>query len=324
VAQDREVRFGYAAAMNDNGKGGMMTGYALAAAGAALFSTKAIFIKLAYQDLANGALLLAWRMIFALPVFVIVGALTLRRRRLAGQAALTAVQVLRAIGTGFIGYYVAAILDFKGLEYISAQMERLVLFTYPIFVMLLGWAFFGQRLTRLGLLGGFITYCGLAVVFGSGLFAGGEGVITGTLLVLGAALSFALYQLLAKRNIQVLGAALFTAISLSTSAVAAILHYVVESGGMDFSAPPRFLMLAAGTAVIATILPSFLMNAGMAKIGPQSVAMISTLSPVVTIALAVWILGEPFTWADALGSALVLAGVGIYTLGDSRAAGRAR
>jgi drug/metabolite transporter (DMT)-like permease len=324
VAQDREARFGYAAAMNDNGKGGMMTGYALAAAGAALFSTKAIFIKLAYQDLANGALLLAWRMIFALPVFVIVGALTLRRRRLAGQAALTAVQVLRAIGTGFIGYYVAAILDFKGLEYISAQMERLVLFTYPIFVMLLGWAFFGQRLTRLGLLGGFITYCGLAVVFGSGLFAGGEGVITGTLLVLGAALSFALYQLLAKRNIQVLGAALFTAISLSTSAVAAILHYVVESGGMDFSAPPRFLMLAAGTAVIATILPSFLMNAGMAKIGPQSVAMISTLSPVVTIALAVWILGEPFTWADALGSALVLAGVGIYTLGDSRAAGRAR
>ncbi|HMT14763.1 MAG TPA: DMT family transporter, partial [Aestuariivirga sp.] len=304
--------------------GGMMTGYALAAAGAALFSTKAIFIKLAYQDLANGALLLAWRMIFALPVFVIVGVLTLRRRRLAGQAALTAVQVLRAIGTGFIGYYVAAILDFKGLEYISAQMERLVLFTYPIFVMLLGWAFFGQRLTRLGLLGGFITYCGLAVVFGSGLFAGGEGVITGTLLVLGAALSFALYQLLAKRNIQVLGAALFTAISLSTSAVAAILHYMVESGGMDFSAPPRFLMLAAGTAVIATILPSFLMNAGMAKIGPQSVAMISTLSPVVTIALAVWILGEPFTWADALGSALVLAGVGIYTLGDSRAAGRAR
>ncbi len=301
-----------------------MTGYALAAAGAALFSTKAIFIKLAYQDLANGALLLAWRMIFALPVFVIVGVLTLRRRRLAGQAALTAVQVLRAIGTGFIGYYVAAILDFKGLEYISAQMERLVLFTYPIFVMLLGWAFFGQRLTRLGLLGGFITYCGLAVVFGSGLFAGGEGVITGTLLVLGAALSFALYQLLAKRNIQVLGAALFTAISLSTSAVAAILHYMVESGGMDFSAPPRFLMLAAGTAVIATILPSFLMNAGMAKIGPQSVAMISTLSPVVTIALAVWILGEPFTWADALGSALVLAGVGIYTLGDSRAAGRAR
>ena len=301
-----------------------MTGYALAAAGAALFSTKAIFIKLAYQDLANGALLLAWRMIFALPVFVIVGALTLRRRRLAGQAALTAVQVLRAIGTGFIGYYVAAILDFKGLEYISAQMERLVLFTYPIFVMLLGWAFFGQRLTRLGLLGGFITYCGLAVVFGSGLFVGGEGVITGTLLVLGAALSFALYQLLAKRNIQVMGAALFTAISLSTSAVAAILHYVMESGGMDFSAPPRFLMLAAGTAVIATILPSFLMNAGMAKIGPQSVAMISTLSPVVTIALAVWILGEPFTWADALGSALVLAGVGIYTLGDSRAAGRAR
>ena len=296
-----------------------MAGYALAAAGAALFSTKAIFIKLAYMDLANGSLLLAWRMIFALPVFLAVGGLTLRRRSLAGMAPLGPANVVRAIFTGFIGYYLAAILDFKGLEYISAQMERLVLFTYPIFVMVLGWAFFGQRLTRAGIVGGLITYAGLAVVFGSGLFAGGDAVITGTLLVLGAALSFAFYQLLAKRNIQVLGVALFTAISLSTSAVASIVHYMVESGSVDFSAPPRFLMLAAGTAVIATIIPSFLMNAGMAKIGPQSVSMISTLSPVITISLAVWILDEPFTWADALGTTLVLFGVGLYTLADAAA-----
>lgn len=296
-----------------------MTGYALAAAGAALFSTKAIFIKLAFQDVANGSLLLAWRMIFALPVFVVVGALTLARRRREGLAPPGLANVVRAMFTGIIGYYVAAILDFKGLEYISAQMERLVLFTYPIFVMVLGYAFFGQRLTRSGVLGGLITYSGLALVFGSGLFAGGRGVITGTLLVLGAALSFALYQLLAKRNIQVLGAALFTAISLSTSAVASIIHYMVESGGANFSAPPRFLMLAAGTAAIATIIPSFLMNAGMARIGPQSVAMISTLSPVVTILLAVWILGEPFSWVDAVGSSLVLLGVALYTFGDSKA-----
>jgi drug/metabolite transporter (DMT)-like permease len=115
-----------------------------------------------------------------------------------------------------------------------------------------------------------------------------------------------------------MGSILFTAVALSASGIACILHQAIVSGG-DFAAGSRFLWLAAGCAIFATVLPSFLINAGMARISPQAVSMISTISPLVTIGLAVWILGEPFTLAHAFGSAMVLAGVGYYTWADMRA-----
>jgi drug/metabolite transporter (DMT)-like permease len=114
-----------------------------------------------------------------------------------------------------------------------------------------------------------------------------------------------------------MGSALFTAVALASASVFCILHQVVVSGG-SFAASPRFLWLSAGCAIIATVLPTFLINAGLARISSAAVSMISTVSPVVTIALAVWILGEPFTWADAIGSVLVLAGVGLYAWGENR------
>ncbi|MFN0192509.1 MAG: EamA family transporter [Aestuariivirga sp.] len=136
---------------------GRTAGYALAAAGAALFSTKAIFIKLAYMDDVNATLMLAYRMIFALPFFVIVGLWAWRGKRQRGETMPSRRTLALALATGFIGYYLSALLDFKGLEYISAQLERLVLFTYPLFVMFLGWMFFGAGLTRAGLAAALVT-----------------------------------------------------------------------------------------------------------------------------------------------------------------------
>jgi drug/metabolite transporter (DMT)-like permease len=289
-----------------------MPGYLLVAAGAALFSTKAIFIKLAYQDLKDPVLMLALRMAFALPFFVAAGLYAWR-----GRPAPSGKTLAAALGTGFIGYYLSAMLDFRGLAYISAQLERLLLFTYPIFVMFLGALWLGQRLTRNGLIGAGISYVGLALVFGLDLPEAGRDTIIGTALVLGAALTFAIYQLTAKHYITLMGSALFTAVSLSASAVICIFHRLLASG-FDFAAPKRFYLLTAATALFATVIPSFLINAGLARIGAQATAMISTLSPLVTIALAVMILGEPFTLADALGSALVLLGVGFYTWSDMK------
>ena len=143
--------------------------------------------------------------------------------------------------------------------------------------------------------------------------------VIGTCLVLGCALTYAIYQLLAKRFITALGSALFTSIALSGSAFACIAHYIITSWSFDFSSSPRFFWLSAGTAFFATVLPSFLVNAGLSRISPQSTSMIATISPLITIALAVWILGEPFTVADAIGSAMVIAGVGIYALTDVKA-----
>ena len=294
-------------------------GYVLAGAGAALFSTKAIFIKLAYMEQANAALMLALRMAMALPFFVAVGLYAVYQLQKDGKPLPGWDLTIRTLFTGFVGYYISSLLDFEGLVYITAQLERLVLFTYPIFVMFLGWMFFGARLTWLSILAAAITYAGLVVVFFSALPTGGMATVIGTCLVLGCALTFAIYQLLAKKFITALGSAMFTSIALSGSAFACIAHYIITSRSFDFSSSPRFFWLAAGTAFFATVLPSFLVNAGLSRISPQSTSMIATISPLITIALAVWILGEPFTLADALGSTMVIAGVGIYALTDVKA-----
>ncbi len=293
-------------------------GYALAGVGAALFSTKAIFIKLAFQEQVDGALMLAWRMIFALPFYLAIGLWALAKRRRQGAADPSRRSLALAALTGFFGYYLASTFDFAGLQYISAQLERLVLFTYPVFIMFIGAAMGGPRITGIGLAAAAVTYFGLAIVFAADLPEGGRDTVLGTVLVLGAALTFACHHLMAKRVLPALGSALFTAVALSTAAVFCIAHQMLLGSG-SFAASPRFLWLSFGCAIIATVMPTLLINAGIARTSPQAVAMISNISPLVTIGLAVALLGETFTATDAVGAALVLAGVGLYTWGEGRA-----
>jgi drug/metabolite transporter (DMT)-like permease len=294
-------------------------GYVYAALGSALFATKAIFIKLAYQEMPDAALMLALRMAFSLPFFLVAGFIVLRARRRNGVALPSARVLAGATASGFIGYYLSSILDLEGLTHITAQLERLVLFTYPVMVMLLGAAIFGSKLTWRGLGAGAVSYLGLAVVLREGLSGGGREVWIGTALVFGSAVTFALYQLLAKKYITLLGASLFTAIALTASSVASLIHFAVVKGGFDLSASPRFMFLAACTAIFATVLPSFLINWGMARIGPQSTSMVSGASPLITIYLAVVLLGEQFTMVDAFGAALIIGGVLYYGVMDMRA-----
>lgn len=291
-------------------------GYALTFAGAALFSTKAIFIKLAYREEVNATLMVAWRMIFSTPVFALVGVTALLLQLKRGGALPSVRNVVGAALAGALGYGLSAYLDFKGLEYISAQLERLVLFTYPLFIMFLGAAFFGQRISRYGIVACLISYVGLAVVVGLDLQEGGTRTLIGTALVLACAITFALNQLYAKNLITVLGSVMYTSISMVAGGFSSVAIHAVSDG--DFHANPQFLWMALGCAVFATILPIFCINGGLARTSAQTVGMISTISPMVTIVLAVWILGEPFTWADAVGSALVLLGVGYYTWADMR------
>jgi len=239
----------------------LIIGYAFAAIGAALFSSKAIFIKLAYLEKADAVLMLALRMAFALPFFAAVGLLAWRARRATGVPLPGFALILRALLSGFIGYYLAMILDFEGLILISAQLERLVLFTNPVFVMLLGAAFFGSRLSWQGLGAAAVTYLGPIC-------------------------------------------------RLSTSRQGHHCHH------------RSFVLLAAATGIFAPVLPSFLVNAVLARIGPQSTAMILTLSPLLTIYFAVLLLGEPFTLFEGIGTALVLGGIGFYTWDELRTSRR--
>lgn len=294
-------------------------GYVFTALGAALFSSKAIFIKLAYLEKSDAALMLALRMMMSLPFFLGVGLYALYLHRRAGRPYPSRRIVALACLNGFIGYYIAAYLDFAGLTFITAQLERLVLFTYPVFVMLLGWLFFQGRITLRGMIGAAITYSGLALIFSSGISADGWNAVIGTILVLGAALAFALYQLLAKNLISTLGSTLFTAIAMSSAGVASLVHYAIVSHGVGPAVSWNYVMLVAGCAFFATVLPSFLINAGLGRITPQASSMISTISPLVTIILAVIFLGEAFTLIDAIGTALIVLGVGFYAWSDARA-----
>lgn len=291
-------------------------GYAFTFAGATLFSTKAIFIKLAYREEVNATLLVAWRMIFSTPVFLVVGVIALMLQLKRGERLPRMREVTGAIFVGALGYGFSAYFDFKGLEFISAQLERLVLFTYPLFIMFLGAAFFDQRITRHGIIACIISYLGLAIVVGIDLPEGGRNTVIGTALVLACAVTFALNQLYAKNLITIMGSIIYTSISMVAGGFASVVIHAASDG--DFGASSTFLWYAAGCAVFATVIPIFCINAGLARTSAQTVGMISTISPLVTIIFAIWILGEPFTWADAVGSCLVLLGVGFYTWGDMR------
>ena len=293
-------------------------GYLLVAAGSAMFSSKAIFIKLAYLERPDPLLMLAWRMAFALPVFLLVGAVEVFRRRQDGRPMPGLGKSLGAVAVGLVGYYLAMILDFWGLLYVSAQLERLALFTYPIFLIFIGAAFFGMRLSWSNVMAAIISYAGLAVVFLNDFSAAGSQVTIGTALVLLSAVAFAVYQLLAKGYISEMGATLFTSLALSGAALTTLVHVFIVRGGLDTTVSNHYLLLAAGTGLIATVIPSFFVNAGMGRIGAASTAMISNVSPLMTIYFAVLILGEDFTLADGIGTALVVGGVGYHTWRDLR------
>ncbi|HEY8576429.1 MAG TPA: DMT family transporter [Devosia sp.] len=294
-------------------------GYGFAVAGAILFSTKGIFIKLAYGEGVSSEMLLSLRMIVALPVYLVI-LVTLLRRSPEARAMLNPRVVLVSMAVGILGYYISSYLDFLGLNFVSAQYERLVLFTYPFFVVLFGVWFFGDRMVWAVLPAMLVSYGGLLVIFGWNLTVAPDGLVAGTLLVLGSAITFALYQHLAKRQMLVIGAGLFTCLGMSTAAVCAIGQNLVVAGpGSYLALPPEIWAYGLALGVLGTVLPSFLMNAGMARIGARATSSTAAFGPLVTIVFAVIVLSEPFTLFHLIGTALVLAGSILFTRAEKRA-----
>jgi drug/metabolite transporter (DMT)-like permease len=299
-------------------RGGVAVGYLCAALGAVLFSTKGIIIKLAYAEEISAIALLALRMSLSLPFYAAIGLLAVRDRRRRGEDLPGAALVMRVAAVGLLGYWFASYTDFLGLVYISAQFERLILFTYPAFVVLFGALFFGQPIRARTLAAIGVSYAGLALIFATKIDTLGADVAKGAGLVLAAASTFALYQLLAKGLIARIGPRLFTCIAMSGAAVAALLQFALTEPLGNLWVGRHMLFYGVLIAIAATVVPSFLLNAALERISAQANATIGTLSPVVTILLAVALLGEPFGWVDAAGAALVLAGVGSFTLGNRR------
>lgn len=283
-------------------------GYALAIGGAVFFSTKGVFIKLAYQTGVGVETVLALRMLVAVPIYLAILVWVLAREPEMREK-LTPLRILAAAAVGSLGYYVASFLDFAGLLFVSAQYERLVLFTYPFFTFALGLMFFGDRMNWRLIPAMVLSWIGLLVIFGWNLVNQADGLLIGTILVLASAITFALYQHLARRSMDLVGTRLFTCIGMSTAGLFAITHNIVQHGPSGFAGlSGEVWAYGLALGIIGTILPSFMLNHAISRIGARATSATGNFGPVMTVIMAVLILGEPFTLAHGVGTALVVIG----------------
>ncbi len=296
-------------------------GYFIGALGSAMFATKGIVIKLALLQNVDAATTLTWRMLIAMPIFILVGWLGYRHQKSKDPTfGITLGQTGKIALIGMLGYYLASYLDFQGLEHISAQFDRLILLTYPFFVVLFGAIWFRTKVSRTAIVALIVSYIGLALIFAHDLSLDGGNVVIGTALVLGAAISYALYQLFAKALIDQVGARLFTSIAMTGAGIVIIAQFLLTHSATDLIVSPHamWLMLAMGT--VSTVFPAYLISTSIGRIGPAPTAIIGNVSPIVTIAMAVGILHEVFSVYHAIGAVLVIASILVFTRAEKRAA----
>lgn len=282
-------------------------GIALAILAAFGFSFKAIFVKLAYAVAPVDAITLPMlRMSFSLPVAAVVA---WRLGRSAAPLGRTDWCVLLVLG--LLGYYGASLLDFIGLQHISAALERLILFTYPTLTVLIGVGFMGQRLERRQVAALVLTYAGIGLAFAHDLQVAGDNqaVLVGAGFVFGSAVSYALYSAGTEIAVRRMGAIRFGALAIVVSTLATQLHFVATRPLAALVLPTPIYLHGAGMALFSTVLPIFWQSAAIRRIGPGRAVLIGTMGPVLTIIFGHFLLSEPISLAQLLGAALVLAGV---------------
>lgn len=293
----------------------MASGLLLAALGAVAFSGKAIIVKLAYRHGVDAVTLIMYRMLFALPLFIAMAWWGGR-----GKPPLTRRDMLAVMGLGISGYYLASLLDFMGLQYISAGLERLILYLTPTLVMLLGWALRGARLSRRHWLAVLVSYSGALLVFGREMqLPGTADTALGASLVFGGTLSYALYLFFSGEYVQRLGALRLVGLATSFACLCCIAQFLLTrplSAAQQVATPVLWLSLLNATA--CTVAPVLMVMMAMERIGASLTAQIGMIGPLSTIAMGVWLLGEPFTPWLAAGTALVVAGIWLFSRAGRR------
>jgi drug/metabolite transporter (DMT)-like permease len=276
--------------------------------GAMLHSSKAIFIKLAYEYGVDSVSLVALRMAFALPFFL--GAAYWSRRREPQRVKLSGRDWLVLTGLGLIGYYLASLLDFWGLQYLPAGLARLILFVYPTLVLLLSAWWLGRRITALEAAAVLLSYLGVVLAFATAVeLRLAPGFWWGVGLSFASALSYAIYLIGSGEYLPRLGTLRFTSFVMTVACVAILVHHGLQHRWDLFRFPVPVYWLALGMALLATVLPSFLVGEGIRRIGAGQSAIISSFGPVSTIILAYLFLGEVFGPWQWLGAVLVIGGV---------------
>ncbi|WOB09967.1 DMT family transporter [Piscinibacter gummiphilus] len=279
-------------------------GFVFAALGAIAFSGKAIIVKLAYRYGVDAVTLIMYRMLFALPMFLLLSWWSGR-----GKAALTRRDWLAVTGLGFSGYYLASFLDFAGLQYITASLERLILYLNPTLVLFLGVVLFKQKVTRRQLISLAVSYCGVLLVFGHEVTLLGSNVALGAALVFGSMVSYALYLVYSGEEVKRLGALRLTGLATSIACVLCIAQFFILRPVSAMAVAPEVIWLSVLNAVACTFCPVLLVMLAIERIGASMATQVGMFGPLSTILMGVVILGEPFTAWIAAGTVLVLAGI---------------
>ena len=276
------------------------------------FSSKSILVKMAYADSAqvDAITLMTLRMMLALPFFLVVS-LCSRGSQISG-AGIWDWGLLTVLGV--IGYYLASLLDLTGLEYISAGLERLILYLYPTIVVVLTALIYRQPVTLATRRALILSYVGILLVFGCTPDAASSDSALGALLVLASAVVFALFLIGSGQLIPRFGSRRFTAYSMSVACVATGVHFGVTRPIAQLMVSTNVFRLALMLALFSTVAPAFLMNAGIRRVGAGQASVLSSIGPVATLAMAYVLLGETLEPIQVIGSAMVLGGVLLVSL----------
>lgn len=274
--------------------------------GAICFATKAIFIKLAYQYEVSSISLLGLRMAFSLPFFLGIGIWQSRRDPQRQPLTNKDRGIIIALGLG--GYYLASYFDFLGLQYLSAGMERLILFIYPTLVLMLGSIFFKRKITRIQWLATGITYLGMALAFSTADFSLGSKFLLGASLVFGSALTYSIFVLGSGELAPRLGSIRFNSMAMVAAAVGVLAHAFL-SGATFIGLAPAVYVYGLAIAIVATVIPSYLVTEGIKRIGAGNAAILGAIGPVATIILEYLVLDESLDGMQWVGAGLIILGV---------------
>lgn len=280
----------------------------LASFGAIAFSGKAIIVKLAYRHGVDAVTLIMYRMLFALPIFALMAWWASQ-----GKAPLSRKDWLGIVWLGVTGYYLASFLDFAGLAYISASLERLILYLNPTLVLLLGLVFYQRRIALAHLVGMGLSYAGVALVFSHEITLQGSDAAWGALLVFGSAVSYALYLVYSGEMVKRLGSMRLVGLATSVACLCCLLQFAVLRPMSAALVAPEVIWLSVLNATLCTAVPVLMVMMAIERIGASLAAQTGMIGPLSTILMGVVILGEPFTAWVAAGTVLVIAGIFVFT-----------
>jgi drug/metabolite transporter (DMT)-like permease len=298
-------------ALKSTARQSFLAGLAIAIVGAVLFSAKAVIAKLIYRYHVDAVTVLAFRMIFSVPFFA---AIALWKAKT--ETPLTNAERGQIVLMGLLGYYLSSFLDFIGLQYISAGLERLILFLTPSFVLLISVFFLKKRIRLVEWLALGTAYAGTVLVFLHDALIGGSNVVLGGAFVLGSAISYAIYLILSGELVRRAGALRLVAYAMCVSSAASIAQFFLVRPASMLIQPLEVYGLSLVNAVFCTVLPVIITMVAVERIGAATTSQAGMIGPVSTLFLAALILNEPITWIQLAGTALVL--TGIYLLSTKK------